>query len=116
MADQISLVKGDSVANVSVTLVREDTGAAFTLTQANVRLYIRKKGSTTLLSTITHDSGSSNFGSGVIVFALGTFLSSNTTTPGYYEGELEIEFNPDTSPTKQTVFEEISIFVRDQFA
>ena len=46
MSTTISLVNGDSRANVQITLVREDTGGVFNATGARVRLFIRKKGTT----------------------------------------------------------------------
>jgi|TARA_A100001015_G_C14952218_1_gene697214 hypothetical protein len=116
MVDTVSLVNGDNLANLQVTLVREDTGGTFALTNAVVRLYIRKKGTTgTPLATITHNSSLSTLGSGIVVFQLGTFTSS--AVAGFYEGEVEVTKEPGTSDeSKQTVFEAISIRVRDDFS
>ena len=112
--DTITLVTGDTVANLSVTLVRDDTGAAFAPgATGTVRLYIRKKSTTTILATIIHDT-ESDLNTGLILFAMGPFLSA--ATAGYYEGEVEITFNSGlANETKQTVFEPISFRLRDDF-
>ena len=115
MADPISLVKGDSLANLSVTLVREDTGGAFAATSGLVKLYIRKKGTTSPVTTVTHSAGVSDLPNGLVIFPLGTFTQS--ADAGYYEAEVEIIQNSGLSDeTKQTVFEALSILVRDDFA
>ena len=44
MAEIISLVKGDTVADLQVTLVRDDTGTAFNATGITLTMQIKKKG------------------------------------------------------------------------
>ena len=44
MAEIISLVKGDTVADLQVTLVRDDTGTAFNATGIALTMQIKKKG------------------------------------------------------------------------
>ena len=117
MAETISLVKGDSLANLSVTLVRDDTGASF-VPAANslVKVRIRKKGTTTVLSgfPLDHDATLTDFASGNVVFKLGAFLSG--ADEGYYEGEVELTFNAGgASATTQTVFEVLNFRVRADF-
>ena len=115
---EISVVKGDTVSNLVVSLVREDNGIAFSAgAGGSVNLRIRKVGSTTISATIANDSSLTGV-SGDFVFPLGgsNFLASNSLEDGYYEGELEVTFVDDSSnQTKQTVFEPISIRVRDDF-
>ena len=43
MAEIISLVKGDTVADLQVTLVRDDTGTAFNATGIALTMQIKKK-------------------------------------------------------------------------
>ena len=107
----VSLVKGDSKSNLSVALVREDTGASyFAGSSAIVRLRVRKTGTTALLDTSTATVSGTNY-----IFDLGTFLSLGSITAGFYEGEIEIEFPDGGSSTFQTIFEPITLQVRDQF-
>ena len=114
MAELISLVSGDNLANVQVSLVREDTGAVFDLNGGTLNLYVRKKGTTTVLATIAHNTILSAFDNGIVVFSMGTFTAS--AVAGYYEGEVEITKNPGSdAETKQTVFQHISFLVRDDF-
>jgi len=114
MAELISLVSGDNLANVQVNLVREDTGAIFDLNGGTLNLYVRKKGTTAVLATIPHNVILSTFSDGLVVFSMGTFTA--TAIAGYYEGEVEITKNPGSdAETKQTVFQHISFLVRDDF-
>ena len=77
MAELISLVSGDNLANVQVSLVREDTGAVFDLNGGTLNLYVRKKGTTTVLATIAHNSVLSTFNSGIVVFSMGAFTAAS---------------------------------------
>jgi hypothetical protein len=117
MSTTISLVNGDSRANVQITLVREDTGGVFNATGARVRLFIRKKGTTAAPSEFSHIAGSSDLAKGIIIFSLGAFTALDSTVAGHYEGEIEVEFDYNTADSaKQTVFEAITILVRDDFS
>jgi len=110
----ISLVSGDTLANLQISLVRDDTAAAFNINlgvAGTVTLAIRKKGTTAILTTITYDSGSSSLSTGFLQFALGPWLSA--VSEGYYEGEVEITFD---NGTQQTVFEHVTFRVRTQFS
>ena len=112
--DIISLVSGDTLANLQVALIRDDTAAAFNINlglSGTITLAIRKKGTTSILSTITFDSGNSDLATGSLQFALGSWVS--TAEEGYYEGELSITFD---EGTQQTVFEHITFRVRGQFS
>jgi hypothetical protein len=118
MADIVSLVKGDTVANLKVSLVREDNGTAFGVADADsVKLYIRKKGTTALIDTVEKDNLLSTEAQGLFVFKLGApgkFLTLAGITEGYYEAEVELTF--DTDSTIQTVFDTITFRVRDDFS
>lgn len=106
----ISLVAGDTLANLQVNLVRQDTGAAFPLPlsgSGDVHLYIRRKGTTGTNIDIPYDVSLSTIETGYLVFQLGTWVS--TALEGYYEGEIELTFE---NGTVQTVFEQISFRVR----
>ena len=106
----ISLVAGDAVANLQVTLVRDDTGLAFNAGGADINLRLRSKGSSTLLTTINYANDASNPTDGRIIFGMGDFLS--TAAAGYYEGEVEVVF---ADVTTQTVYQTINFRVREQF-
>ncbi len=110
----ISLVSGDTLANLQVALVRDDTAAAFSINlglSGTITLAIRKKSTTAILTTITFDSDASNLAAGSLQFPLGPWLS--TIEEGYYEGEVSITFD---DGTQQTVFESITFRVRGQFS
>jgi len=117
MVDIVSLVKGDTVANLKVSLVREDNNTAFGIAEAStVNLHVRKKGTTTPVYTIPKDATLSSEASGILIFKMGTtgvFLDQNTVTEGYYEGEIELIF---TDGTTQTVYETVPFQVRDDFS
>lgn len=118
MADIVSLVKGDTIANLKVSLVREDNGTAFGVAAADsVKLYIRKKGTTALIDTVEKDTTLSTEAEGLFVFKLGApgkFLTLGAITEGYYEAEVELTFDSDS--TIQTVFDTITFRVRDDFS
>jgi len=108
--DIISLVSGDSVADLHITLVRDDTGLSFNAGGADINLRIRQKGGSAILSTINYENARGNISGGEVVFALGPFLE--TAAEGYYEGEIEITFADDTV---QTVYQIITLRVRSGF-
>jgi hypothetical protein len=110
----ISLVSGDTLANLQISLVRDDTAAAFNINigvGGTITLAIRKKGTTAILTTLTYDTNNSTLGTGNLQFALGPWVS--TVEEGYYEGEVEIVFD---NGTRQTVFEHVTFRVRSQFS
>tara|TARA_X000001382_G_C3150887_1_gene172936 strand:+ start:471 stop:827 length:357 start_codon:yes stop_codon:yes gene_type:complete len=117
MADTISVVKGDSVSNLLVSLVREDTGVAFGVgSGGSITLRIRKTGTTAVPThgIVLNDSTLTST-AGDFVFPLGTWLTNAATVDGYYEGELEATVQVDGVDKKQTVFEPLTIRVRDDF-
>ena len=110
--DLISLVSGDGVANLQITLIRDDSGLTYNAGGADIALHLRKKGSTIALTTVEFDSGLSGAGDGTIIFALGDFLLTNPEE-GYYEGEIEITF---ADGTTQTIFQTLNFRIRNGFA
>jgi hypothetical protein len=108
--DIISLVSGDGVANLQVTLVRDDTGLSFNAGGADVNLRLRKKGATNVLSTINYANDASDTTDGRVVFSMSDFLT--TAEAGFYEGEVEVVFADDTT---QTVYQIINFRIREQF-
>ena len=60
------LVSGDTAPQIQATITRDDTGAVVNLTGATVRMYFRKKGTTTTLFTLVSSTGS--FSSGIATF------------------------------------------------
>ena len=110
--DVISLVSGDGVANLQITLIRDDSGLTYNAGGADIALHLRKKSTTAVLTSIEFDSGLSSAGDGTIVFTLGDFLLSNPEA-GYYEGEIEITF---ADGTTQTIFQPLNFRIRAGFA
>lgn len=108
MAERIKLVQGDNLPFVRLTL-RHSDNTPIDVSGATVVLYFRAAGATEILSTIpcSFPNGGDD---GVVVFN----FPGNTldVDPGYYEGEIEIDF----SGTKQTVYNTLQFQVRAQFA
>lgn len=108
MADRIKLVQGDNLPYIRLTL-RHSNNTPIDVTGATVVLYFRAAGSTEILSTIpcTAPNGGED---GVVVFNFpGSTLDVDA---GYYEGEIEIDFDG----VKQTVYNTLQFQVRAQFA
>ena len=81
------LVSGDTAPQIQATITRDDTGAVVNLTGATVRMYFRKKGTTT-----TNDLAN--------------------IAQGYYEGEIEITY---ADSNKETIFKILDFFIRSDF-
>lgn len=107
----IQVVKGDTGPHLKATVTRSDTGGAFVGT-SNCILKIRKKATTTVISTISLDVASSNLATGTLVFPLSTFLTDNNTVEGFYEGEITFTL---ADGTTMSVFELIDFKVREDF-
>jgi hypothetical protein len=107
----IYLVKGDIGSQIKATLTRDDDGAPVDLTGANVRLRVRKSGTTTTLFTTSASTASpSQLLAGIVIF---TFSEANLNRePGRYEGEIEATF-PDANI--ETVYEFVEFMLRDDF-
>lgn len=109
--DIIQVVKGDTGPQLKATVTRSDTGGAF-VGSGTTNLRIRKKGSTTTLSTIALDTALSSLSTGILVFSLDSFLTDSQTEEGFYEAEIEFTLS---DGKVMSVFELISIKVRDDF-
>lgn len=108
MNERIKLVQGDNLPQIRLTL-KHATGLVIDVSAATVRLYFRAKGTTAILSTIICTKPN-NGTDGVVVFNFsGSILNVD---PGYYEGEVELDY----SGTKQTVYDTLQFQVRAQFA
>lgn len=106
----INLVQGDTGPQIKITLTREDTGSAQDLTGATIKMRFRKKRTTTVLATLDNQSTGDNLSNGIcfFVFAEGDL----NVAEGFYEGEVEVVFS---SGTRETVYEIIDFFVREDF-
>ena len=109
--DIIQVVKGDTGPQLKATVTRSDTGEAF-VGSGTTNLRIRKKGTSTIISTIPLDGFSSSISTGILVFPLGDFLTNAQTEEGFYEAEIEFTLSDGQI---MSVFELISIKVRDDF-
>lgn len=107
----INLVRNDNGSQVEAVIARDNTGLPVDLTNAIVKMRVRKKGSDVVLFTLTALTDQSiDLESGIAIFA---FSSSNLSIDaGRYEGEVEVLFpNQDI----ETVFEVIDFIIRDDF-
>lgn len=105
------LVQGDDAPQIKVTLTRDVTGDVIDITNKTVRLKFRKKGTQTVLSTITSSSTGSDLTSGIAIFVWGS--SDLDINAGNYEGE--VEMTDDSSGVVETVYETLDFVVREDF-
>lgn len=106
----INLVQGDTGPQITSTLTREDTGTAVDLTGATINMRFRKKRTTAVLATLANESTGDSLTNGKCLFS---FASGDLDVDeGYYEGEIEVVFS---SGTRETVYEIIDFFVREDF-
>ena len=104
------LVQGDIGTQVKVTIYRQDDGTAVDLSDATNRLKFRKKGTTTVLTTLTPVNGSDDWANGILIFQ---FASGDLDVDeGEYEAEVEATFN---TGLIETVYELIEFYVRADF-
>ena len=104
------LVKDDTATQIKATLTRDVDGSAIDCSGGAVRLYFRKKGSTTILSTLTAVDTGTNLQNGIAIFSFGA--GDLNVQPGYYEGEIEITFD---DGTVESVYETLDFKVRADF-
>ncbi len=107
----IYLVQGDTGPQIKIQVTRDSTGAAVDVSGGTARLKVRKKGTETILFTLTASDIGDNLENGVLYFSLDGGQIS-TITPGTYEAELELTFSDDTI---ETVYEKVDIVVREDF-
>ena len=108
MNERIRLVQGDNLPYVKLTLRNADE-TPLDVSGATINIYFRAKGTSEILSTLipTKPNGGDD---GVIMFNFPG--ESLDVDPGYYEGEIEIDFGVST----QTVYETLQFQVRAQFS
>lgn len=108
--DMKYLVQGDIGSQIAATITREDNNEAVDLTDATAVLKFRKKGTTTILSTLTFVSTAAQKSNGVAVFSFTE--SSLDVDEGKYEGEIQVTFD---SGAIETVYEVEDFYVRADF-
>jgi Ethanolamine utilization protein EutJ (predicted chaperonin) len=106
-----TLVQGDTAPQIAATITRADNGAVVDMSGGVVRLKFRKKGTTTLLFTMTAADAGTNFANGLAIFAFSTGDLA-TLSEDFYEGEIEIEYD---TGKKETVYEVLDFYVREDF-
>lgn len=124
--DPIKLVQGDTRPQIVIDLKDQD-GNPIDCSGGSVRMFFRKKGDSTVLSTITgtlltglkNADGSITTTAPYNVAGTGGRASFNwpagalNVDPGPYEGEVEITF---ADATVQTVYDPIKFKLRADFA
>lgn len=105
------LVQGDDAPQIKVTLTRDQTGDIIDLSARTAVFKFRKKGTETLLATLSDVASASNNSNGIAIFQWGT--TDLDIAPGIYEGEIEI--TDDENSRKETVYETIEFEVREDF-
>ena len=103
----INLVQGDTGPQIKAAISRD--GTAEDLTGATAVLRFRKKKTTTVLFTLTSVSTNDQLAAGDLYF---TFSSGQLDLDeGYYEGEIEIV----NSGVRETIYELVEYFLREDF-
>lgn len=112
MSDTIKLVASDSLPDIVLSIIDEDTGLPVDLTDiVSASLYIRKVGETTIALTLSGLPDAPATG-GVLrfVFAIGAL---NAVAAGNYEGEIELHH---VSGKTRTIYKPQKFKIRAQFA
>lgn len=108
---KINLVQGDTGPQIKVTLTRSDTNLAEDVSDATIRMHFRKQDTTTVLFSMTNQSTPEQQESGICIFLFSS--GQLDIDAGYYEGEVEVVFQ---SGTRETVYEVVEFYVREDFA
>jgi hypothetical protein len=108
---KINLVQGDTGPQIKVTLTRSDTGLAEDVSDATIRMHFRKQNTTSVLFSLTNQSSPDQQNLGVCIFIFSS--GQLDVNAGYYEGEVEVVFD---SGTRETVYEVVEFYVREDFA
>lgn len=103
------LVQGDNGPQVKVTITRD--GYAEDLTDATVQLHFRKKNDDETLFSLLNVSTGDDITSGIAIFNFGD--TDLNIAEGQYEGEVEIV---SASDVRETIYEVIDFYVREDFA
>lgn len=108
---KINLVQGDTGPQIKVTLTRSDTGLAEDVLDATIKMHFRKQDTTSVLFSLTNQSTPEQQALGVCIFVFSA--GQLDVDAGYYEGEVEVVFQ---SGTRETVYEVVEFYVREDFA
>lgn len=109
MTDKIKLVQGDRRPRITINLTNELTGTAIDVSDptTTVALEFRKKGATAFTSLPCVKSGG---GSGGVVY-MDWPAGALDGTPGDYEAQIVVDLNGE----RQTVYETLKFYMRDNF-
>ena len=102
------LVQGDTGAELTSTVTRNDTGDTVDCSNSVVELNVRLKGQAIVLATSTGTGAS--MGDGEVNFDLATICALDS---GYYEGEIEVTNN--SSGLIESVYELEYFQIRAEF-
>lgn len=105
------LVQGDDAPQIKVTVTRDVTGTAIDVSNATVRLKFRKKGTDTVLVTLTSGASASEAENGIAIFDWGS--TDLDIDSGNYEAEVEISYT--STGVVETVYETLDFVVREDF-
>ena len=105
------LVKGDDAPQLKVTLTRDETGDIIDLTNKTAVFKFRKRGTSTVLATLSDIASPDNNTAGIAIFQWG--FETLDIGAGNYEGEVEI--TDDETGRIETVYETIKFVVREDF-
>lgn len=103
----IQLVQGDTGPQIKATITRD--GSAEDLSGATAVLRFRKKKTTAVLFTLSSVSTSDQLAVGELYFAFSS--GQLDLDEGFYEGEIEIV----NSGVRETVYEVVDFFLREDF-
>ena len=103
----IQLVQGDTGPQIKAQITRD--GSAEDLTGATAVLRFRKKKKDTVLFTLSSVSNSDQLAAGELYFAFSS--GQLDLAEGFYEGEIEIV----SSGVRETVYEVVDFFLREDF-
>lgn len=103
----LKLVQGDTGPQIKATITRDDTGELVDLSDATTRLKFRRRGSGTVLFTLTAEAVE-DLATGDAIFVPGA--GDLNLPPGNYEAEIEVTFN---SGVVETVYELLTFELRE---
>ena len=103
----INLVQGDTGPQIKAAISRD--GTAEDLTGATAVLRFRKKKTSTVLFTLNHVSSNEQLAGGDLYFVFSS--GQLDLDEGFYEGEIEIV----NAGVRETVYETVDFFLREDF-
>jgi hypothetical protein len=113
MADVIKLVQGDNAPQLKLTLTDGTTGDPIDLTGATATLHVKPKDSSTLAfsraATMLSNADRTN---GICYIQWGA--TDLDRAAGYYDAEVEIYWS--STSTRETIYDMLSILIREDIA